>query len=85
MDSLSKQKRIVVGTNTEKFPLPNISDLFDQLVKCRNFTSLNLVSCFDQKRFTTKTFKKIVFIIENGPYEFVHMLFELRMPDPSNE
>jgi len=54
LDVSGKQKWCVVIdyrklnklTVDDKYPLPNISDLFDQLGKCEYFTTLDLASGF---------------------------------------
>lgn len=86
MDASGKQKwRIVIDyrklnekTIGDKYPLPNISDLLDQLGKCEYFTTLDLASGFHQIEIDKKDIPKTAFSVENGHYEFVRMPFGLR-------
>lgn len=86
LDASGKQKwRVVVDyrklnelTVDDKYPLPNISDLLDQLGKCQYFTTLDLASGFHQIEIDTKDIQKTAFTVENGHFEFVRMPFGLK-------
>ena len=62
----------------DKYPLPNISDLLDQLGRCQYFTTLDLASGFHQIEIDPKDIPKTAFSVENGHYEFVRMPFGLK-------
>lgn len=86
LDASGKQKwRVVVDyrklnevTVGDKYPLPNISDLLDQLGKCQYFTTLDLASGFHQIEIDPKDIPKSAFSVDNGHYEFVRMPFGLK-------
>lgn len=86
LDASGKQKwRIVIDyrklnevTVDDKYPLPNISDLLDQLGKCQYFTTLDLASGFHQIEIDKKDIEKTAFSVENGHYEFIRMPFGLK-------
>lgn len=63
-------------TIDDKYPLPNICDLFDKLGKSNYFTTLDLASGFHQiEMFDTE---KTAFSTQNGHYEFLRMPFGLK-------
>ncbi|XP_050518950.1 uncharacterized protein LOC126893053 [Diabrotica virgifera virgifera] len=86
MDASGEQKwRVVIDyrklnecTIDDKYPLPNISDLLDQLGKCQYFTTLDLASGFHQIEIDPKDIPKTAFSAENGHYEFTRMPFGLK-------
>ncbi|XP_050310841.1 uncharacterized protein LOC126746579 [Anthonomus grandis grandis] len=86
LDASGKQKwRVVIDyrklnevTVNDKYSLPNISDLLDQLGKCQYFTTLDLASGFHQIEIDPKDISKTAFSVENGHYEFVRMPFGLK-------
>lgn len=86
MDASGKPKwRVVIDyrklneiTVDDKYPLPNISDLLDQLGKCQYFTTLDLASGFHQIEIDPQDVPKTAFTVENGHYEFVRMPFGLK-------
>lgn len=86
LDASGKAKwRVVIDyrkvnelTIDDKYPLPNISDLLDQLGKCQYFTTLDLASGFHQIEVDPKDVSKTAFSVENGHYEFVRMPFGLK-------
>lgn len=86
LDASGKQKwRVVIDyrklnelTVDDKYPLPNISDLLDQLGKCQYFSTLDLASGFHQIEIEPTDISKTAFSVENGHYEFVRMPFGLK-------
>lgn len=86
LDASGKQKwRVVIDYRKlnelsvgDKYPLPNISDLLDQLGKCQYFTTLDLASGFHQIEIDPADISKTAFTVENGHYEFVRMPFGLK-------
>ena len=86
IDASGKQKwRVVIDyrklnelTVDDKYPLPNISDLLDQLGKCQYFSTLDLASGFHQIEINPDDIPKTAFSVDNGHYEFVRMPFGLK-------
>jgi hypothetical protein len=86
MDASGKQKyRVVIDYRKlneicidDKYPLPNISDLLDQLGQCQYFTTLDLASGFHQIEVDPKDVPKTAFSVENGHYEYLRMPFGLK-------
>ena len=85
-DASGKQKwRVVIDyrklnevTDDDKYPLPNISDILDQLGKCEYFSTIDLASGFHQIEIDPKDIPKTAFTVENGHYEFIRMPFGLK-------
>ena len=59
-----------------KFPLPRINDLFDQLARSQVFSRIDLRSSYHQLKVRTEDIPKIAFRTRYGHYEFLVMLFE---------
>lgn len=86
IDATGKQKwRLVVdyrkindNTKTDRYPLPNISDILDKLGRCQYFTTLDLASGFHQIEMHENSIEKTAFNTENGHYEYVRMPFGLK-------
>ena len=86
MDASGKPKyRVVIDYRRlneicidDKYPLPNISDLLDQLGHCQYFTTLDLASGFHQIEVDPKDVPKTAFSVENGHYEYLRMPFGLK-------
>lgn len=86
LDASGKQKwRVVIDyrklnevTVNDKYPLPNISDLLDQLGHCQYFTTLDLASGFHQIEVDPMDVPKTAFSVENGHFEFKRMPFGLK-------
>lgn len=65
-------------TIDDRYPVPNISDIFDKLGRCQYFTTLDLTSSFHQIEVEPKDIPKTAFSVEHGHYEFVRMPFGLK-------
>jgi hypothetical protein len=86
VDNSNKQKwRIVVdyrklndNTIDDKFPIPNIEDLFGKLGNCRYFTTLDLAKGFHQIEVHPDDRHKTAFSTRTGHYEFNRMPFGLK-------
>jgi len=65
-------------TTGDKYPLPDINELLDQLGRCQYFTTLDLASGFHQIQVNEKDVPKTAFTVENGHYEFLRMPFGLK-------
>ena len=64
-------------TKSDKFPLPRIDDLLDQLGKSKYFSTLDLAAGFWQIRMSNSSKEKTAFITQNGLFEFQVMPFGL--------
>lgn len=65
-------------TISDRYPLPNISEILDKLGKCMYFNTLDLASGFHQIEMHTKDIKKTAVTVEGGHYEYVRMPFGLK-------
>lgn len=59
-------------------PIPNITEIFDQLRKAKRFTILDCVSGFHQILLHPDDAHKTAFTTPSGHYEFVRMAFGLK-------
>jgi ribonuclease HI len=64
-------------TVKNKYPLPRIEDLFDQLRGASVFSKIDLRSCYHQLRIRPSDIPKIAFITKYELYEFMVMSFGL--------
>ena len=64
-------------TIKNKYPLPRVDDLFDQLQGARVFSKIDLRSGLHQLRIANADVPKTAFQTRYGHYEFLVMLFEL--------
>ena len=64
-------------TIKNKYPLPRIDDLFDQLSGARVFSQLDLATGFHQLRIAEDSIPLMSFHTHYGSYEWLVMLFGL--------
>ena len=64
-------------TKADRFPLPRIADLLDQLGRSRFFTTLDLASEFWQVKVGEESHEKTAFVTKRGLFEFRVMPFGL--------
>lgn len=72
-------KNLNEKTISDKYPLPNIEDLLDQLNECKYFTALDLSSGFHQIEMDPNSIAKTAFNAgTHGHYEYLRMPFGLK-------
>ena len=64
-------------TVKNKYPLPRIDDLFNQMRGAKVFSKIDLRSGYDQVRITDEDIHKIAFKTRYGHYEFLVVPFGL--------
>ena len=65
-------------TEADKFPLPNIEDILDNLGRAKYFTTLDLTSGFHQVSMNERDIPKTAFSTEDGHWEYTKMPFGLK-------
>ena len=64
-------------TKRDRYPLPRVDDLLDQMQKSQYFTTLDLSSGYWQIRVHEKSREKTAFVTPQGQFEFLVMPFGL--------
>lgn len=65
-------------TVSDKYPIPNINDILDQLGKTKYFSNLDLASGYHQVEMSPEDVPKTAFTVEGGYFEYVRMPFGLK-------
>lgn len=65
-------------TTDDKYPLPNMTDIFDKLGKSTYFTTLDLASGYHQVEINEDDRQKTAFSTQFGHFEFLRMPFGLK-------
>ncbi|XP_045456466.1 uncharacterized protein LOC123666419 [Melitaea cinxia] len=86
MDASGQRKwRVVIDyrrlndiTIGDSYPIPNISEILDQLGKCKYFSTLDLSSGFHQIKLAEADAPKTAFTVPQGHFEFTRMPFGLK-------
>ena len=80
-----KKDRLVVdyrklnnNTISNKYPIPDITDILDKLGRASYFSTIDLVSGFHQIQMEDKDIEKTAFSIKSGKFEFTRMPFGLK-------
>lgn len=85
-DASGKQKwRLVIDyrklnekTISDRYPIPNITEILDKLGRSMYFSTLDLASGFHQIEMDPKDVQKTAFTVEGGHYEYIRMPFGLK-------
>lgn len=86
MDASGKKKwRLAIDyrklnekTVEDKYPLPRIEEILENLGKCTYFSTLDLAQGFHQIEMSPESIEKTAFSVNNGHYEYVRMPFGLK-------
>ena len=65
-------------TVTEKYPVPRIDEILDNLGKCVYFSTIDLAQGFHQIEMDPNSIQKTAFSVDNGHYEYLRMPFGLK-------
>ena len=71
-------RRLNENTIEDKYPLPKIEEILDNLGKCTYFTTLDLAQGFHQIEMHPDSIEKTAFTVNNGHYEYLRMPFGLK-------
>ena len=71
-------RKINEKTTSDRYPMPEISYVIDQLKGQKYFSTLDLASGFHQIKMKDDDIQKTAFSINNGKYEFTRMPFGLK-------
>ena len=69
---------LAVNTIGDTYPIPQISEILDQLGKSKYFSTLELASGFHQIPMSTEDGPKTAFNVPQGHYEFTRMPMGLK-------
>lgn len=65
-------------TISDKYPIPEITDILDKLGRTCYFSTIDLVSGFHQIQLADEDIEKTAFSVNSGKYEFTRMPFGLK-------
>lgn len=71
-------RKLNLNTIDDRFPIPNVEDIFDKLGKCVYFSKLDLAKGFHQIEMDKRDQHKTAFSTATGHYEFTRMPFGLK-------
>lgn len=71
-------RRLNEKTVEDKYPLPRIDEILDNLGKCSYFSTLDLAQGFHQIEMDPESIEKTAFSVNNGHYEYLRMPFGLK-------
>lgn len=76
-------RKVNANTIPDKYPLPNIDDLFAKVGKTKVLSSIDLASGFHQIEIHNESIPKTAFSTDSGHYEFLRMPFGLCNAPPT--
>lgn len=65
-------------TISDRYPIPDITEILDKLGRATYFSTIDLVSGFHQIQLDKNDFEKTAFSVSSGKYEFTRMPFGLK-------
>lgn len=71
-------RRLNEQTIEDKYPLPRIEEILENLGKCTYYSSIDLAQAFNQIEMDPRSIEKTAFTVENGHYEYLRMPFGLK-------
>lgn len=71
-------RKLNEATISDSYPLPLISDIFDQLGRLQYFSTLDMASGYHQIEMDPKDQHKTAFSTSHGHFEFLRMPFEMK-------
>lgn len=71
-------RKVNEKTVSDRYPMPDITDILDKLGRCNYFSTLDLASGFHQVEVHPDDIEKTAFSVEGGHYEFPRMPFGLK-------
>jgi hypothetical protein len=77
IDIVHRFKTIEQSDYINKYPLPRINDLFDQLKDAKTFSKIGPRSRYHQVRIKNEDISKTAFRTRHGHYEFIVVPFGL--------
>jgi hypothetical protein len=76
-------RKLNLKTQDDRYPLPNIEDLFGKIGRATYFSAIDLASGFHQIKLDKDSIQKTAFSTEDGHYEFLRLPFGLKNSPPS--
>ncbi|KAL7297542.1 hypothetical protein TKK_0009902 [Trichogramma kaykai] len=71
-------RKLNENTIDDRYPLPRMEDILENLGKCSYFSTLDLAQGFHQIPLHSNSIEKTAFTVENGHYEYIRMPFGLK-------
>ena len=71
-------RKLNASTIEDKYPLPRIEEILDNLGKCTYFSTLDLAQGFYQIQMSENSIEKTAFTVNHGHFEYVRMPFGLK-------
>lgn len=71
-------RKLNENTIEDKYPIPRIDEILDNLGRCMYFTTLDLAQGFHQIEMHPDSIEKTAFSVNNGHYEYLRMPFGLK-------
>lgn len=75
-------RRLNEKTAEDKYPLPRMDEILDNLGRCKYFTTLDLAQGFHQIPVAPESRERTAFTVPGGHYEYNRMPFGLKNDRP---